>query len=85
MKRTRADFAETLEALIETYNAGSRSIEQLLEELLKLSTTWMTSRSATSARISPRKSWSSSTSSPGRRPSSARTNAPGSGRWLGNC
>jgi len=33
--RTRADFAEKFEALIESYNAGSR-IEELFEELLKL-------------------------------------------------
>ena len=37
MNRTRADFAEKFEALIETYNAGSRSIEELFQELLKLS------------------------------------------------
>jgi type I restriction enzyme R subunit len=37
LNRTRADFAEKFEALIESYNAGSRNIEQLLEELLKLS------------------------------------------------
>ena len=37
LNRTRADFAEKLEALIESYNAGSRSIEELFEELLKLS------------------------------------------------
>jgi type I restriction enzyme R subunit len=37
LNRTRADFAEKLEALIKSYNAGSRSIEQLFEELLKLS------------------------------------------------
>jgi type I restriction enzyme R subunit len=37
LNRTRADFAEKFEALIESYNAGSRSIEQLFEELLKLS------------------------------------------------
>jgi hypothetical protein len=36
-RRTRVDFAEKFEALIETYNAGSRNIEQLYEELLKLS------------------------------------------------
>ncbi|MHB1219963.1 MAG: type I restriction enzyme endonuclease domain-containing protein [Alphaproteobacteria bacterium] len=35
--RTRADFAEKFEALIESYNAGSRNIEQLFEELVKLS------------------------------------------------
>ncbi len=35
LNRTRADFAEKFEALIESYNAGSRSIEQLFEELLK--------------------------------------------------
>lgn len=34
---SRADFAEKFEALIESYNAGSRSIEQLFEELMKLS------------------------------------------------
>ena len=37
LNRTRADFAAKFEALIESYNAGSRSIEQLFEELLKLS------------------------------------------------
>ena len=36
LNRTRADFAGKFEALIESYNAGSRSIEQLFEELLKL-------------------------------------------------
>jgi hypothetical protein len=30
LNRTRADFAEKFEALIESYNAGSRSIEELL-------------------------------------------------------
>jgi type I restriction enzyme R subunit len=34
---TRADFAEKFEALIESYNAGSRSIEELFRELLELS------------------------------------------------
>ncbi len=33
---TRADFAEKFEALIESYNAGSRSIEALFDELIKL-------------------------------------------------
>jgi len=37
LNHTRADFAEKFEALIESYNAGSRNIEQLFEELLKLS------------------------------------------------
>jgi type I restriction enzyme R subunit len=37
LNRTRADFAERFEALIESYNAGSRSIEELFEELLRLS------------------------------------------------
>ncbi len=37
INRTRADFAEKFEALIESYNNGSRNIEQLFEELLKLS------------------------------------------------
>ena len=36
LNRTRADFAEKFEALIESYNAGSRNIEELFEELLKL-------------------------------------------------
>jgi type I restriction enzyme R subunit len=33
----RADFAEKFETLIESYNAGSRSIEELFQELVKLS------------------------------------------------
>lgn len=37
LNRTRADFAEKFEALIESYNAGSRSIEELFAELLRLS------------------------------------------------
>ncbi|MBL8533775.1 MAG: type I restriction endonuclease subunit R [Betaproteobacteria bacterium] len=37
LNRTRADFADKFEALIESYNAGSRNIEQLFEELLALS------------------------------------------------
>jgi type I restriction enzyme R subunit len=37
LNRTRTDFAEKFEALIESYNNGSRSIEQLFEELLNLS------------------------------------------------
>ena len=37
VNRTRADFAEKFEALIESYNAGSRSIEELFEELVKFS------------------------------------------------
>jgi type I restriction enzyme R subunit len=37
LNRTRTDFAEKFEALIESYNAGSRSIEELYQELLKLS------------------------------------------------
>lgn len=37
LNSTRADFAEKFEALIESYNAGSRSIEELFEELVKLS------------------------------------------------
>ena len=36
LNRTRADFAEKFEELIESYNAGSRSIEELFEELVKL-------------------------------------------------
>ena len=37
LNRTRADFAEKFEALIESYNAGSATIEALYNELLKLS------------------------------------------------
>ncbi|MBK7780819.1 MAG: type I restriction endonuclease subunit R [Ardenticatenia bacterium] len=37
LNRTRVDFAGKFEALIESYNAGSRSIEQLFEDLLDLS------------------------------------------------
>ncbi|MEF8718002.1 MAG: type I restriction endonuclease subunit R [Candidatus Accumulibacter necessarius] len=37
LNRTRADFADKFETLIESYNAGSRSIEELFEELVKLS------------------------------------------------
>ena len=33
--RTRADFARKFEELMESYNAGSRSIEELFEELVK--------------------------------------------------
>ena len=39
LNRTRTDFAEKLEALIESYNAGSRSIEEIFQELVKLSRT----------------------------------------------
>lgn len=37
LNRTRADFADKFDDLIESYNAGSRSIEKLFEDLLKLS------------------------------------------------
>lgn len=37
LNRARADFAEKFEELINSYNAGSRSIEELFNELLKLS------------------------------------------------
>ena len=37
LNRTRADFAEKFEALIERYNAGSATIEALYAELLALS------------------------------------------------
>lgn len=37
LNRTCADFRAKFEALIESYNAGSRNIEELFEELLKLS------------------------------------------------
>jgi len=37
LNMTRADFAEKFEELIESYNAGSRNIEELFQELLELS------------------------------------------------
>ncbi len=37
LNKTRANFAEKFEKLIDSYNAGSRNIEELFEELLKLS------------------------------------------------
>jgi type I restriction enzyme, R subunit len=37
INRTRADFVAKFESLIESYNAGSRSIESLFQELLELS------------------------------------------------
>jgi type I restriction enzyme R subunit len=37
LNKTRADFAEKFEELIEIYNQGSQSIGELFEELLKLS------------------------------------------------
>jgi type I restriction enzyme R subunit len=37
LNRTRADFAEKFETLIESDNAGSRTIDELFEELLKFS------------------------------------------------
>ena len=37
LNKTRMDFQEKSEELIESYNAGSRNIEELFEELLKLS------------------------------------------------
>jgi type I restriction enzyme R subunit len=37
LNRTRADFAEKFEELIESYNAGSRNIEELFRELVNLS------------------------------------------------
>jgi type I restriction enzyme R subunit len=37
LNRTRADFAEKFEELIESYNQGSQGIGELFEELLKLS------------------------------------------------
>jgi type I restriction enzyme R subunit len=37
LNRTRTDFSEKFEALIESYNEGSRNIEQLFEDLLLLS------------------------------------------------
>ena len=38
LNSSRTDFAEKFEALIESYNSGSRNIEQLFQELLALST-----------------------------------------------
>ncbi len=37
LNKTRADFAETFEELIESYNAGSRNIAELFNELVALS------------------------------------------------
>jgi type I restriction enzyme R subunit len=37
LNKTRTDFLQKFEELIESYNAGSRNIEELFEELLKLS------------------------------------------------
>ncbi len=37
LNRTRADFAEKFEERIESYNSGSRSIEELINDLLTLS------------------------------------------------
>ncbi len=37
LNKTRADFAVKFEELIESYNTGSRNIEELFEELLKFS------------------------------------------------
>lgn len=37
LNKTRADFAEKFEELIESYNTGSRNIKELFEELEKLS------------------------------------------------
>ena len=37
LNKTRADFAEKFEQLIESYNAGSRNIEDLFDELVTLS------------------------------------------------
>jgi type I restriction enzyme R subunit len=37
LNKTRANFAEKFEELIDSYNAGSRNIEELFQELLKLS------------------------------------------------
>ncbi len=37
LNKTRTDFSEKFEALIETYNNGSRNIEELFDELMALS------------------------------------------------
>lgn len=47
LNRTRTYFSETFEALIASYNAGSRSIEEPFEELVNLS------RSLQDGRVSP--------------------------------
>jgi type I restriction enzyme R subunit len=39
LNKTRMDFQEQFEELIESYNAGSRNIEELFEELVKFSRT----------------------------------------------
>jgi type I restriction enzyme R subunit len=39
LNETRADFAERFEELIELYNAGSRNIEEIFEELVKFAKT----------------------------------------------
>jgi type I restriction enzyme, R subunit len=39
LNRTRVDFVAKLEELIESYNQGSRNIEELFQELLALSKT----------------------------------------------
>ena len=36
LNRTRIDYLDKFEKLVESYNNGSRSIEEMLEELLKL-------------------------------------------------
>lgn len=36
LNRTRADYLEKFEALIETYNSGSRNIEEVFKDLLAL-------------------------------------------------
>ncbi len=42
LNQTRADFQQHFEELIESYNAGSRNIEELFQELLNLSRTLST-------------------------------------------
>ncbi|PYI88613.1 MAG: deoxyribonuclease HsdR, partial [Verrucomicrobia bacterium] len=37
LNKTRADFQQKFEELVESYNAGSRNLEQLFDELVKLS------------------------------------------------
>ena len=37
LNKTRTDFQEKFEELVESYNAGSRNIEELFEELVKFS------------------------------------------------
>jgi type I restriction enzyme R subunit len=39
LNRTRADYLEKFQELIDSYNAGSRNIEEIFRELIALSNT----------------------------------------------